>query len=604
MSDTIAAAVPSSGAAKVLKINEAVIRIAGNSQDGIQAIGGFLARLAGRSEQEVMTFMTIPSTISGGPSIFQVRIGTGDVLSAGDEADMLLCFYQHSYEDHIKSLKLGGIVLYDADHVQPNPAYEENYRHVGVNISSLTVEAIGGTGRDKGKNIYALGLLAKIFDLNVPKLLKLIEERFGGKDPSLVANATTCFNAGYMHSLENLLKTFQFFDAEKKDRHQVVMNGNEALAYGLIAAGVRFGAGYPITPWSDIMELLRRELPKYGGMFIQTEDEIAAVSMALGGSYAGRVAVTGSSGPGISLKTEAIGWASMAEMPLVIVDVQRGGPSTGMPTNVEQSDLNITCFGGHGDSPRVVLAPVSVEDCFYTAIEAVNIARKYSTPVFILTDQGIATRIEAFEEPNLEKVCQDISPDYTPVEDHKPYDLSKPNGITRHIAPGTKVLSGKYPIATGLEHDELGHPTGSSKLHALMTAKRRNKLRQLAWDFPKLKTYGPNEGQILLVGWGSSQGPIKEAVDRARGIGEAISGLTIRHLNPLPNGLEQIFKGFHHIFVVELNDEGIYGYGQLASVLRARYCDERIKGINKSDGLTWKVKEILDRARQLASPKA
>jgi 2-oxoglutarate/2-oxoacid ferredoxin oxidoreductase subunit alpha len=594
---------PSGGAPKFAKINEAVIRIAGNSQDGIQAIGGFLARLAGRSEQEVMTFMTIPSTISGGPSIFQVRIGSGEVLSAGDEADMLLCFYQHSYEDHIKSLKLGGIVLYDADHVQPRSDWEESYRHVGVNISSLTVEAVGGTGRDKGKNIFAMGLLAKIFDLNVPKLTKLIEERFGGKDPTVVANALTCFNGGYNHSLENLLKTYQFYAPDKKDRHQVVMNGNEALAFGLIAAGVRFGAGYPITPWSDIMESLRRELPKYGGSFIQTEDEIAAISMAIGASYAGRVAVTGSSGPGISLKTEALGWAVMAEMPLVIVDVQRGGPSTGMPTSVEQSDLNIACFGGHGDSPRVVIAPTSVEDCFYTAIEAVNIARKYSTPVFILSDQGIATRIEAFEEPNLEKICQDISPNFTPVADHKPYDLSKPDGITQHIAPGTKVLSGKYPIATGLEHDELGHPTGSAKLHQEMTAKRRNKLRKLAWEFPKLKTHGPNEGQILLVGWGSSQGPINEAVDRARGIGEAVSGLTIKYINPLPNGLEEIFKGFHHIFVVELNDEGIYGYGQLAALLRARYCDPRIRGINKSDGLPWKVKEILDRARVLASNK-
>jgi 2-oxoglutarate ferredoxin oxidoreductase subunit alpha len=603
MSDTIAEASSSGGAQKVGKINEAVIRIAGNSQDGIQAIGGFLARLAGRSEQEVMTFMTIPSTISGGPSIFQVRIGSGEVLSAGDEADMLLCFYQHSYEDHIKSLKLGGIVLYDADHVQPRSDWEEIYRHVGVNISSLTVEAVGGTGRDKGKNIFAMGLLAKIFDLNVPKLTKLIEERFGGKDPTIVQNALVCFNGGYNHSLENLLKTYQFYAPEKKDRHQVVMNGNEALGYGLIAAGVRFGAGYPITPWSDIMELLRRELPKYGGSFIQTEDEIAAISMAIGASYGGRVAVTGSSGPGISLKTEALGWAVMAEMPLVIVDVQRGGPSTGMPTNIEQSDLNIACFGGHGDSPRVVIAPTSVEDCFYTAIEAVNIARKYSTPVIILTDQGIATRIEAFEEPNLEKVCQDISPNFTTVADHKPYDLSKPDGITQHLAPGTRIESGKYPIVTGLEHDELGHPTGSPKLHQDMTAKRRNKLRKLAWEFPKLKTYGPDEGQILLVGWGSSQGPIREAVDRARGIGEAVSGLTIKHINPLPNGLEEIFKGFHHIFVVELNDEGIYGYGQLASLLRARYCDPKIRGINKSDGLTWKVKEILDRARALASDK-
>jgi 2-oxoglutarate ferredoxin oxidoreductase subunit alpha len=597
MSTTIEA---SSGTPKISKINEAVIRIAGNSQDGIQAIGGFLARLAGRSEQEVMTFMTIPSTISGGPSIFQVRIGSGEVLSAGDEADMLLCFYQHSYEDHIKSVKLGGIVLYDADHVQPKLEWQESYRHVGVNISSLTVEAVGGTGRDKGKNIFSMGLLAKIFDLNVPKLTKLIEERFGGKDPSIVQNALVCFNAGYNHSLENLLKTYQFLAPEKKDRHQVVMNGNEALGFGLIAAGVRFGAGYPITPWSDIMELLRRELPKYGGTFVQTEDEIAAISMAIGASYAGRVAVTGSSGPGISLKTEALGWAIMAEMPLVVVDVQRGGPSTGMPTNVEQSDLNIACFGGHGDSPRVVIAPTSVEDCFNTAIEAVNIARKYSTPVVILTDQGIATRIEAFEEPNLEKVCQNISPDLTPVPDHKPYDLS---GITQHVAPGTRIQSGKYPIVTGLEHDELGHPTGSPQLHQQMTEKRRNKLRKLAQELPTPKTYGPNEGQILLVGWGSSQGPIREAVDRARGMGEAISGLSIRHINPLPNGLEEIFKGFHHIFVVELNDEGIYGYGQLAALLRGRYCDERIRGINKSDGLTWKVKEILDRARALATRK-
>jgi len=604
MSDSTLTATDQGGAPKVSKISEAVIRIAGNSQDGIQAIGGFLARLAGRSEQEVMTFMTIPSTISGGPSIFQVRVGSGEVLSAGDEADMLLCFYQHSYEDHISSLKLGGIVLFDADHVTPKPEWQELYRHVGVHISSLTVEAVGGTGRDKGKNIFALGLLAKIYDLDIPKLNRLIEERFGGKDPAVVQNALTCFNAGYNHSLENLLKTYQFNPGDKKDRHQVVMNGNEALAYGLIAAGVRFGAGYPITPWSDIMELLRRELPKYGGSFIQCEDEIASISMAIGASYAGRVAVTGSSGPGISLKTEALGWASMAEVPLIIVDVQRGGPSTGMPTNVEQSDFNIACFGGHGDSPRVVLAPASVEDAFYTAIEAVNIARKYSTPVIILTDQAIATRIEAFEEPNLEKVCQDISPDFTPVADHKPYDLSVSDGVTRHIAPGTRVASGKYPIVTGLEHDEMGHPTGSPKLHMAMTAKRRNKLRKLAWDIPKVKTYGPNEGQILLVGWGSSEGPIREAVDRARATGDAVSGLHIKYLNPLPNGLDEIFRGFRHIFVVELNDEGVYGYGQLAGVLRARYCDARIRGITKTDGLTWKVKEILDRARSMAASKS
>src|SRR5881275_2431957 len=441
MNESTLTATSSGGASPLAKVSEAVIRIAGNSQDGIQAIGGFLARLAGRSEQEVMTFMTIPSTISGGPSLFQVRIGSGEVLSSGDDADVLLAFYQHSYEDHIGSLKPGGIVLYDSDHVQPKAEWQKQYHHLGIPISSLTVEAIGGTAKDKGKNIFALGLVAKMFDLNVSKLEKLITERFGGKDSSILNNALAAFHAGYSHSLGQVLETFKFVESTKRTTQQVVMNGNEAMAYGVIAAGVRFGAGYPITPWSDIMEILRRELPKYNGTFVQCEDEIASISMAIGASYAGKLAVTGSSGPGISLKTEALGWAVMAEIPLIIVDVQRGGPSTGMPTNVEQSDLNIACFGGHGDSPRVVLAPTNVEDCFYTAIEAVNIARKYSVPVIILTDQGIATRIEAFSEPNLEKVCQDISPDLTPVPDHKPYDLNAPDNVTRHVAPGTKILS-------------------------------------------------------------------------------------------------------------------------------------------------------------------
>ncbi len=597
MSDSTVATPNAGGAPKISKISEAVIRIAGNSQDGIQAIGGFLARLAGRSEQEVMTFMTIPSTISGGPSIFQVRIGSGEVLTSGDDADVLLCFYQHSYEGHINSLKKGGIVLYDSDHVEAKPEWQKDYHHIGIPISGLTVEAIGGTAKDKGKNIYALGLIAKMFDLNIPKLEKLITERFTGKDQSIVKNALSAFHAGYSHSLGGVLETFKFVDGKGKDGHQVVMNGNEAIAYGLIAAGVRFGAGYPITPWSDIMELLRRELPKYGGTFMQTEDEIAAISMAIGGSYAGRVAVTGSSGPGISLKTEALGWAVMAEMPLVIIDVQRGGPSTGMPTNIEQSDLNIACFGGHGDSPRVVIAPADVEDCFYSAIEAVNIAKKYSVPVILLTDQGIATRIEAFTEPNLEKVCQDISPDFKPVADHKPYDLSAKDGITQHVPPGTWIQSGKYPIVTGLEHDELGHPTGSPKLHMQMMAKRRKKLQALGNTLPPPKVYGPPEGNVLLVGWGSTQGPIKEAVDRARAAGDSVSSLHIKHLNPLPPGLENIFAGFNHVLVVEMNDEGLYGFGQLGGLLRSRYCDPKIRGINKTDGLTFKVKEILDRVK-------
>ena len=573
-------------------IQDAVIRLAGNSQDGIQTAGAFLARLAGRSEHDVMTYMTIPATISGGPSIFQVRIGSGEVLSAGDEADFLVAFYQHSYQDHIGFVREGGVVLYDSDNVEPN-LDDKRFVYVGVPITGLTVEALGGTAKDKGKNIFVLGLISKIFNLDGDKLKRLITEKFGGKDESIVNTALMAFQAGYAYPVGNVLTKHYRFEhiPRASGRAQLTMDGNQALAYGLIAGGVRFGAGYPITPWSSVMETLRRELPKYGGIFVQAEDELASVSIALGCSFSGYLAVTGSAGPGISLKAEAIGWASMAEIPLVICNIQRGGPSTGLPTNVEQSDLHQAIFGSHGDSPRVVLAAASVEDCFYIAIEAARIARKYSTPVFILSDTSLATRIEAFDEPDLAKLMVDPKPDLAPRQTHKPYPIDQ---ITQHVAPGTRILDGKYPLLAGLEHDEMGHPTGSPKLHMAMTAKRRNKLRKLAEEIPVPEVFGDQEGDSLIVGWGSTYGPIHDAVALARDQGEKVGALHLRHLHPLPNGLEKIFEKFKRIVTVEMNDQGVYGFGQLATILRARYCEPKITSFTKTDGLTFRVKEILD----------
>ena len=574
-------------------IQDAVIRLAGNSQDGIQTAGAFLARLAGRSDQDVMTYMTIPATISGGPSIFQVRIGSGEVLSAGDEADFLVAFYQHSYQDHIDFVREGGVVLYDSDNVEPN-LDDKRFVYVGVPITGLTVEALGGTAKDKGKNIFVLGLITKIFSLDVEKLKKIITEKFAGKDESIVNTALMAFQAGYAYPVGKVLThqyQFEHIPKEAGARAQITMDGNQALAYGLIAAGVRYGAGYPITPWSSVMETLRRELPKYGGIFVQAEDELGAVSLALGFSYSGYLAVTGSAGPGISLKTEAIGWASMAEIPLIICNIQRGGPSTGLPTNVEQSDLHQAIYGGHGDSPRVVLAAKTVEDCFYIAIEAARIARKYSTPVFILSDTSLATRIEAFDEPDLSKLMVDPKPDLSPRQTFKPYPV---DAITQHIPPGTRILDGKYPLLSGLEHDEMGHPTGSPKLHMVMTAKRRNKLRKLAEEIPVPEIYGDKEGDVLLVGWGSTYGPIHDAVKQARDHGEKVGAIHLRHIHPLPNGIEKIFANFKRIVVVEMNDQGVYGFGQLAIILRARYCEPKIESFTKTDGLTFRVKEILD----------
>lgn len=572
-------------------IKDAVIRLAGNSQDGIQTVGGFLARLAGRSAQDVMTYMTIPSTISGGASIFQVRIGSGEVLSPGDEADFLVAFYQESYENHLGALREGGVCIYDSDHVEPDTS-DKRFTFVGVPMTSTTVEAIGGSARDRGKNIFVLGLLTNLFDLNRDKLVKIIEAQFKRKHESVLRNAMLAFDSGYAYETGNVLhKSYAFEPGEAEEENRITTDGNTALTYGLLAAGVRYGAGYPITPWSSIMETLRTELPKYGGVFIQSEDELAAISSAIGFSYSGHIAVTGSSGPGLSLKMEALGYACMAELPLIVINVQRGGPSTGLPTSVEQSDLMQAIYGSHGDSPRVVLAPKDVEDCYYIALEACKIAKEFSTPVIILTDQSLSSRIEAFSEPDISEIQEpELNLETKPAE-FRPYPLESQ---TMHAPPGTKMAEGKYPVVTGLEHDEWGHPSSNPELHQKMTNRRRDKLKRLASSLSQPEIYGENSGDVLLIGWGSTWGPIREAVHASKENGQKVSSIHLRHIHPMPNGIEEIIDNFEKALVVEMNDEGLYGYGQLATLLRARYSNPKILSLTKTNGLGFKVSEILE----------
>ena len=584
----------SGAAANAVPIKDAVIRIAGNSQDGIQTVGELLARYSGRSAQEVMSYMTIPATISGGPSIYQVRIGSGEVLSAGDEVDVLVAFYQHSYEKHLGALRKGGVLIYDPDQVKPNPD-DKRFTSIAVPMTSLTIEAVGGKGRDKGKNMFLLGLIARMFDLDMPKLEAMLKDWGARRDAGTMEAVFNAFRAGYAFDIGRLGQNFKFIPNERHSgRPLVVMAGNQAMAYGMIAAGVRFGAAYPITPSSQVMEIMRAELPKYGGIFLQCEDEIASVCAAVGASYGGRVAVTSTSGPGLALKSEGIGWAVMAEIPLVVIDVQRGGPSTGLPTKMEQSDLNIAIFGGHGDCPRIVIAPKDVEDAFYISIEAVKLAREYSCPVIVLSDQAIGFRVEAFEEPDLKAITRELPIDFTPRgADFKPYE-DTPDGVPHHPPPGTPIANNNFPILTGLEHNEAGHPGEDPKYHAVMTAKRRRKLQKLAEKLPTPEVFGPAEGDTLLVSWGSSYGPTREAVEKSLADGVPLSALCIRYLNPLPPGLDKIFNRFKRILVVENNDSGLYGFGQLAAILRSCYCNPRIGGINKTDGLSFKVREILD----------
>lgn len=588
---------PESSTTAPKPVRNAVIRLAGQSQDGIQSIGGFLAQLAGSTAQDVMTYMTIPSTISGGPSIFQVHLGSGQVLHPGDEADTLVAFYQDSYDNHLESLRDGGICFYDSDQVSELKE-ERDIIHIGVPFTSASIEAIGGSAKDRGKNIFVLGMLCAVYKLDRDKLVDLISRKFGRKSEDVLRNALLAFDAGFSYPVHDI-HHMPFAPGENVGANRISADGNTMLALGLIAGGCRYGAGYPITPWSSIMEMLRSELPKYGGMFIQAEDELAAVALAIGASYAGHLAITGSSGPGLSLKSEAIGYATMAELPLIVVNIQRGGPSTGMPTSVEQSDLMQAIYGSHGDSPRVVLAPRDVEDCFYIALRACQIARDYSTPVIILSDQAIATRIEAFPEPDLEKYWCDpmLNTDACPA-DCKPYPLDR---ITRHAPPGCPSPEGKYPVVTGLEHDEWGHPSANPQIHEQMSAKRREKLIKFANSLPAPDIFGDEQGDLLLVGWGSTYGPIKEAAARLREEGYKVGSIHLRHIHPLRNGINDIFKRYRHVLVPEMNDPGVYGHGQLAMLLRAATCNPTIQSLNKIQGLTFRVREIHDGALKVLS---
>lgn len=577
-------------------ISNSVIRIAGNSQDGIQSVGTMLARMAGRIDMDVMTYMTIPSTISGGPSIFQVHMGTATVLTPGDLADVLVAFYQHSYENHIESLRDGGVLIYDDTHVDPDLDALRGRRitPVAVPMTALTVETVGGTGTQKGKNIFLLGLLTRVYRLDYDKVAALVKEQFRGKDESVVRNNLLALEAGYAYQIGDVGSFFTFDIKPESGETNVTMTGNQALAYGAIAGGIRFGAGYPITPWTEVMEILRRELPRYGGTFIQTEDELAAIAAAIGGAYGGIPSLTGSSGPGISLKTEALGFAVMSELPLVIIDVQRGGPSTGLPTNVEQSDLSIALHGSHGDAPRVVLAAANVEDCFYIMIEAAQIARRFSVPVIVLSDQALATRLEAFAYPDLDSLVEEPTLDLTTRESHKPYPLDAP---THHAPPGTRVVDGRYPTITGLEHDEYGNPSGSAQMHTRMTHRRSEKLRRLAAELPPPEVYGAKDARTLLVGWGSTRGVIRAVVDQSITSGEPLAALHLRHLNPLPPALAEIFAKYDNVLVVELNEGGVNGCGQLGRLLRAETCLPQIRGVTKSDGGSFRVSEVLERVR-------
>lgn len=561
-----------------------VIRIAGTAGEGVISAGDILNLAMKRAGFHTMLFQSYGAEVRGeGPSMAQVRVSDSPVLSQGDEADILIALNQDAVSLHINEVKSGGLVIYDGRPLDSfgsqksyTPALPDSVNGASVPMASISYQRLNSL---VSKNLVALGAFSFITGLPFDVISDIVISRFGEK--SLAA-----LKAGFDHAGENLkIEDFKVGAGSPRPYETLMLSGNQAVALGAIAAGVKVFAGYPITPATEILEFLAAELPKAGGRVIQTEDEISAFCTVLGASFAGTRGMTATSGPGLSLMTEGIGLASMAEVPCVIVNVQRAGPSTGMPTKTEQSDLNISVFGSHGDSPRVVLAPSTVEECFYMTIEAFNIAEMCQLPVIILTDQFLGQRRETVPpfDPSGLKLAQRLKPDPEELKGYKRYRLTD-NGVSPMAIPG---MEGGEHAATGIEHREDGSPSYEPDNHRVMTAKRWKKLELARLGSVQPKRFGADDADIGVIGWGSTEGAVREAVEKANVAGIKVAALYPKLLNPLQTDVIEAFvRPLKKVIVIENNYSG-----QLAAILRSHgICGE---SFTICEGRPFKVGEIL-----------
>jgi 2-oxoglutarate ferredoxin oxidoreductase subunit alpha len=424
--------------------------------------------------------------------------------------------------------------------------------------------------------MFALGMLAWIYDRDMPLIREQVARAFRKKSESVVAANHALLDLGWRWAEENLDFRIRV-PARPVESAMVVMNGNQAVALGAVAAGMELAAMYPITPATSVSHLLGEMFERFGGVLHQAEDEIAAAGVSIGASFAGKVAFTITSGPGLALKTEFLGLAIMTETPLVVVDVQRGGPSTGLPTKVEQSDLLAVLFGQPGDAPHVVIAPATIEECFHAMITARRIAETFRTVVVVLSDANLATGVQPFARPEPDETWMAPAPEQGPVaEGVRPYEWDPGTGLSRRFIPGQP---GGMHTVTGLSHDEASKVAYDPASHQRGNTMRSRKIAVLQSTLRPPEVFGPPEGDLLVVGWGSTKGAIEEAVERARAEGVAVSSLHLRFLSPLEPGLTEIFRRFRRVMTVEINysDEPDDPYvteenrrrGQLAWLLRA-----------------------------------
>ncbi len=583
--------------------NEVTIRIGGESGEGTISGGDILALAAARWGYHVYTFRTFPAEILGGPCLFQVRISDKPVKSMGDYADVLICLNQEAYDRSIKDLRPGGVIIYDPSDFTPESSDYITYAIPFNDIARKEVQLF------QTKNMVMLGAIAALFGLPLEAISQVVESKLSKSrkaNPLLMEKNQLALDVSETYVQKHITKldAYQLGAVAKADR--LVLNGNQAVVAGSLAAQCGFFAGYPITPASDIMEGLAKELPAVGGTFLQAEDEIAALAAVIGASFGGIRAMTATSGPGLSLMTELIGFASMTELPVVIVDAQRGGPSTGLPTKMEQSDLSFVLSAGHGDAPRIVIAPADVADCYRLIIQAFNMADRYQIPVLFLTDQSLTARVEDVDREVFQPMALQGR-----LEAH-PAGSEVANGHYGHVAEAVATTasahdyaryaytdSGISPIstpgagslvytATGLEHNQHGHPDYEPEDHTAMVQKRYRKLATAMKELPQPERYGDADATVGLIGWGSTEGAIQEAVDRARAKGYKVASLHPRVLSPLPDEAMLTFiNSVKTLIVPECNYSG-----QMANLLGAKYGVQPIR-VNKFGGIPFTAGEIL-----------
>lgn len=606
------------GAAPRQKLEKVVIRFAGDSGDGMQLTGDRFTSEAALFGNDLATQPNYPAEIRApqgtlpGVSSFQIQIADYDILTAGDRPDVLVAMNPAALKANVSDLPRGGLIIANSDEFTKrnlakvgydnNPLEDDtlsDYVLTSVAMTTLTlgaVEAIGATKKDgqRAKNMFALGLLSWMYGRELEHSEAFIREKFSRKPDVAEANVLA-LKAGwnYGETTEAFATTYEVSPAKLKSGEYRQISGNTALAYGIVAAGhlaqiqVVLGT-YPITPASDILHELSKH-KNFNVLTFQAEDEIAGIGAAIGASYGGALGVTSTSGPGVSLKSEAIGLAVMTELPLIIIDVQRGGPSTGLPTKTEQADLLQALFGRNGESPVAILAPKSPSDCFDIAVEASRIAVDYHTPVIILSDGAVANGSEPWQIP-------DIST-YPPIE----HTFAKSGEPFAPYARDPETLARQFavPGTPGLEHriggleaaNGSGNISYEPKNHDLMVRLRQEKIAGIA--VPDLEVDDPTgDAELLMLGWGSSYGPIGEACRRARRKGIKVAQAHLRHLNPFPANLGEVLRRYPKVVVPEMN------LGQLALLLRGKYLVD-VQSVTKVEGMAFladEVESIIDAA--------